>query len=170
MDDTTKVVSQLTREQREALFAAEKLAAKLAMEVAAALSHAMTVLDTLRSADDAIRAVGGKPESSVWDDWDIVDLLRMGDAARHVKEAYGATLTIEPPATRRKPGPKEDWTPEELMQLALDVERMNIKEGWSQQKYTEHKYVSRYRVQQAVKYCADNPDIFRQFQAKTLLR
>lgn len=60
----------------------------------------------LKGVGAAIIAMGGNPKSSAWDDWDIIDLLRLGDAAHHVKEAYGATLTVKPKPTRKGGRPK----------------------------------------------------------------
>lgn len=114
--------------------------------------------------DRVIEEIGGNPESSAWDDWDITDLLTLGEMAHRVREVHGATLTIELPKRARKPGPKP-MMPHELMELYFDMQQL----GWTQEVYSGRKHVSRYTVQQATKYCQENPDIFRQFQAEKLL-
>lgn len=73
----------------------------------------------MENIDAAIIAIGGDPKSQKWDNWDVTDLLRLGELAIHVQDAYGATLTIELSEMVHEP---ESLTQEELMEIAWKLE------------------------------------------------
>ena len=85
----------------------------------------------------------------------------------HIPSVAGVHAPAVTIAKRReRPGPKPA-TPTELMEIAWRLEQS----GQTQVAFSETntKGFTRYAVQQAAKYCAENPNIFRQFQAEKVL-
>lgn len=124
----------------------------------------------LRGVDAAIIAMGGKPESPAWDDWDITDLLRLGDAAHHVRGAYGATLTIELPKTQLKRGPKP-LTQDELMEIAWELETAKERDGTPNYIYIQRNpHITKHSATKAIQFITDNPSIYGKFREKKMLQ
>jgi hypothetical protein len=117
--------------------------------------------------NEDIRAFGGDPDSTDFDTWDIKDLAMLGEIARQLKAAYGATLTVNAKAQKRKPGPKRA-SPDELMSIAWEFQNTK-KPRQLYIDFNSHRGITRYMVEQAMKYCEAHPDNFRQFQQKKLL-
>ena len=155
-----------TNDEREALLAAAK--AEYSSEAGfAALRAEYSILADL---DAAIIAMGGKPDSPAWDDWDITDLLRLGDAARHVMKAYGATLTIELPKTQLKRGPKP-LTQDELMEIAWELETAKERDGTPNYIYIQiHTHITKHSATKAIQFVTDNPSIYGKFREKMMLQ
>lgn len=150
MDSSTMDAAKLTHNEREAILAAAKASKShesFLAEVTGGGNHPAIVATevtpsgasvawvdwskvaedyhaVLRGVDAAITAIGGNPESTAWGDWDIADLLRLGDAARHVREAYGAKLTVKPKARGKGGRPRI-----KLDDQTLDEARSRLRRG-----------------------------------------